>query len=172
MDSEDQGVTERTQDPAHGPELGVGFVLGRVAHVLSLRFDRELEPFGVRALHLCLLKAVRAYGPLPQQRLAEFLGADRATVAALVDDLEALGLAERHPVQGDRRTKEVKLTEAGFRLHERAGAAAGDQERRAFAALNVAERDQLRQLLLRLAPDPAMLVPPESAGNRRRRRER
>ncbi len=169
MDGEDQGAAERAQDVTHAPVLGLGFVLGRVAHVLALRFDRELEPFGVRASHLCLLKAVRAFGPLPQQRLAEFLGVDRATVAALVDDLEARGLAERHPTQGDRRAKAVRLTNAGRQLHERADAAAWDQERRTFAALDVAERDQLRQLLLRLAPDPAMLVPPESAGNRRRR---
>lgn len=40
-----------------------------------------------------------------------------ATVAALIDDLEAEGLAVRRPVRGDRRLRAVVLTDKGRQLH-------------------------------------------------------
>ncbi len=129
---------------------------------MTLNFDREMARFGIRNLHLGLMSAVRSFGPLTQQRISEYLGADRATTAALVDDLEAKGLAVRRPVPGDRRARAIELTEKGRRLHSRADAAARDHERRAFSALTDVERAQLRRAMLKLAPTPKMFVPPAS----------
>ncbi|WP_140690386.1 MarR family winged helix-turn-helix transcriptional regulator [Mycolicibacterium hodleri] len=138
-------------------------MIGRVGHVMAMAFDREMDKFGIRTLHLGLMSAVRSFGPLSQQRLAEYLGADRATVAALIDDLEAKDLAIRRPVLGDRRARAVSLTDEGLRLHSRADAAAREHERRVFSKLTEAERTQLRTMMLKLRPLPKMFLPPESS---------
>jgi DNA-binding MarR family transcriptional regulator len=149
-------------DPADiAPDRGVGFLLGRVGHVMTLDFDREMARFGIRNLHLGVMSAVRSFGPLTQQRLSEYLGADRATTAALVDDLEAQGLAARRAVPGDKRARAVELTDKGRRLHSRADAAAQEHERRVFAVLTDVERAHLGRAMLKLAPRPKMFVPPE-----------
>ena len=156
------GSASAEDEAAEAPQLGVGFVLGRVGHAMALRFDRDLAPFGLRASHLGLMSAVRAFGPLPQQRLADFLGADRATINALVDELEARALVERRAAPEDRRTKTVSLTDDGRQLHTRADAAARAHERTAFAMLEEAEREELRRLLLKIASGSAILVAPTS----------
>lgn len=136
-------------------------MLGRIGHVMALAFDREMNKFGIRTLHLGLMSAVRSFGPLSQQRIADYLGADRATVAALVDDLEAKGLAVRRPVLGDRRLRAVALTDKGIRLHNRADAAARKHEIQVFSALSDRERAQLHSVMLKLVPLPKMFVAPE-----------
>ncbi|TPG33554.1 hypothetical protein EAH80_14820 [Mycobacterium hodleri] len=47
-------------------------MLGRIGHVMASALDREMNKFGIRTLHLGLMSAVRSFGPLSQQRIAEF----------------------------------------------------------------------------------------------------
>ena len=63
--------------------------------------------------------------PMPMSAMAEALYCDDSNVTGIVDRLEAAGLAERRPSEGDRRVKAVVLTEKGERtrieLERRAG---------------------------------------------------
>ncbi|HUO49691.1 MAG TPA: MarR family transcriptional regulator [Acidimicrobiales bacterium] len=78
--------------------------------------------------------------------LARRLGCDPSYATALVDDLDARGLARRDPAPDDRRVKMVVLTDEGRAL-------AADIARTvsvppaAFAALDADELRQLRDLL-------------------------
>ncbi len=78
--------------------------------------------------------------------VARRIGCDPSYATALVDDLDAKGLARREPAPYDRRVKIVVLTDAGRAL-------AGEIERTlsvppaAFSALTAAELRQLRNLL-------------------------
>lgn len=47
-----------------------------------------------------------------QRELAERIGIEGPTLVRLLNRLEQQGLVERHPVEGDRRVKTLKLTEA------------------------------------------------------------
>jgi MarR family transcriptional regulator, organic hydroperoxide resistance regulator len=78
--------------------------------------------------------------------MARSIGCDPSYITALVDDLDARGLARREPAPDDRRVKIIVLTDAG-----RAVAAEVDEvlsvPPTAFAALAPAELRQLRDLL-------------------------
>ena len=78
--------------------------------------------------------------------MARGIGVDPSYITALVDDLDARGLARREPAPYDRRVKIIVLTDAGR-------AVARDIEQvlsvppAAFATLSQAELRQLRDLL-------------------------
>jgi MarR family transcriptional regulator, organic hydroperoxide resistance regulator len=78
--------------------------------------------------------------------MARGLGVDPSYITALVDDLDARGLARREPAPYDRRVKIIVLTEAGRAVAE-------DIDRvlsvppAAFAGLSQPELRQLRDLL-------------------------
>jgi len=78
--------------------------------------------------------------------MARRIGVDPSYVTALVDDLDARGLARREPAPYDRRVKIIVLTDAG-----RAVAEDIDQvlsvPPAAFSALSQPELRQLRELL-------------------------
>jgi DNA-binding MarR family transcriptional regulator len=78
--------------------------------------------------------------------MARGIGVDPSYVTALVDDLDARGLARREPAPDDRRVKIIVLTDAGRGV-------ADDLDQvlsvppAAFAALSQAQLRQLRDLL-------------------------
>ncbi len=78
--------------------------------------------------------------------MARGIGCDPSYITALVDDLDARGLARREPAPDDRRVKIIVLTDAGR-------AVADDIDRvlsvppSAFSALSQSELRQLRDLL-------------------------
>jgi DNA-binding MarR family transcriptional regulator len=78
--------------------------------------------------------------------MARGIGVDPSYVTALVDDLDARGLARREPAPYDRRVKIIVLTAAGKKL-------AGEIDSvlsvppAAFSSLTSAELRQLRDLL-------------------------
>jgi DNA-binding MarR family transcriptional regulator len=78
--------------------------------------------------------------------MARGIGCDPSYITALVDDLDARGLAEREPSPDDRRVKIIVLTDAG-----RALATEIDEVLSvppfAFSALSHSELGQLRDLL-------------------------
>ena len=78
--------------------------------------------------------------------MARGIGCDPSYITALVDDLDARGLARREPDPDDRRVKIIVLTDAG-----RALATEIDQvlsvPPAAFSALTQSELRQLRDLL-------------------------
>jgi DNA-binding MarR family transcriptional regulator len=78
--------------------------------------------------------------------MARGIGVDPSYITALVDDLDARGLARREPAPYDRRVKIIVLTDAG-----RAVATDIDEvlsvPPAAFSALSPAELRQLRDLL-------------------------
>src|SRR5262245_41546235 len=53
---------------------------------------------------------LQADEPLPMSALATALQCDNSNVTGIVDRLEAAGLVERRPFEGDRRVKAVALT--------------------------------------------------------------
>ena len=78
--------------------------------------------------------------------MARGIGVDPSYVTALVDDLDARGLARREPAPYDRRVKIIVLTDAGRKLAEEINDILSVPPA-AFAALSQAELRQLRDLL-------------------------
>ncbi len=91
--------------------------------------------------------------------LAERAQLTKPTVVYLVNDLEAMGYAERVPDPGDGRAKLVRLTKRGLAAREAGRAAVVEIETEWGAALGEERLAELRELLLELR---AFLWPPEA----------
>ncbi len=78
--------------------------------------------------------------------MARGIGVDPSYVTALVDDLDARGLARREPAPYDRRVKIIVLTEAGRALAEDIDQVLSVPPV-AFSRLSQSELRQLRDLL-------------------------
>jgi MarR family transcriptional regulator, organic hydroperoxide resistance regulator len=88
--------------------------------------------------------------------MARGIGVDPSYITALVDDLDAKGLARREASPDDRRVKIIVLTGEGRRLAEKMTAALSVPPA-SFHALSRAELGQLRDLLDKvIAADPRM----------------
>jgi DNA-binding MarR family transcriptional regulator len=90
-------------------------------------------------------------GPLRLNDLAQRMGTSAPTASRAVDALDELGLVERHPDPTDRRAITIELTADGRRSVEERKARVYAAFRPAAAALSPADREQLAELLARLA---------------------
>ncbi len=90
-------------------------------------------------------------GPLRLNDLAQRMGTSAPTASRAVDALDELGLVERHTDPTDRRAITIELTDNGRRSVEERKARVYAAFRPAAAALSPAEREQLAELLARLA---------------------
>jgi DNA-binding MarR family transcriptional regulator len=105
-DGQHTGADDPPTDAATGLVQLSGLVHGLYARI-SQRHD--LTP--VQARLLCIL----ADGPRGMADLAQCFGVEKAALTGLVDRVERRGLANRTPVEGDRRALRVTLTDAGKR---------------------------------------------------------
>jgi DNA-binding MarR family transcriptional regulator len=67
-------------------------------------------------VHLNVLTALEAEGPLSMKRLAEAMDVSDASATGIVDRMEKRGLVERRHGTDDRRVVRVHATEAGFQV--------------------------------------------------------
>jgi DNA-binding MarR family transcriptional regulator len=72
-------------------------------------------------------------------------------MVGLLDDLERLGLAERRRTDADRRIQAIHLTAKGRSALARVLEIAEEENARTFGVLDASEREQLHDLLLRVA---------------------
>ena len=85
-----------------------------------------------------------------QTELASLLDVGKVTLGGLVDRLEAGGWINRRPAPGDRRVKNVFLTEQSLGLLQEMRAVEKDLNQGVLKGFNPVERHQLADLLTRL----------------------
>ncbi|MGD6980277.1 MULTISPECIES: MarR family winged helix-turn-helix transcriptional regulator [Citricoccus] len=106
---------------------------------------------GLKVSHFSVL-SVAAHGTNPTQReLSEFLDLDPSQVVALVDVLEQRGLVERLTDPKDRRSRMIAVTDEGHRVEQLGHELTEASDQEVLAKLSAAEREQLRELLTRIA---------------------
>ena len=84
-----------------------GYLLYRLGLHSGQLFNATLEEFGLRLRHYALLRYLATVEGALQRELSDRLGYDPSAIVGLVDDLEKLGLVERGPSPGDRRSRIV-----------------------------------------------------------------
>ncbi len=129
----------------------VGFVLSSTGYAVARRFRETLAPLELEPREFALLRAVGAAEGQTQQAIGERLGIPASRMVAFVDALEARALLERRANPIDRRARALHLTSAGSELLNRAFVAAAGLEQHLCAVLSAAEREQLLELLGRVA---------------------
>jgi DNA-binding MarR family transcriptional regulator len=118
-------------------------------------FAQQLGGTGLTPMLYGVLATVEASPGIGQGEIADALGADRSTMVRLVDQLERRDLLRRETHPDDRRTVIPTLTPAGRALLEAATPLVHASELGFAGGLSEAEREQLIELLRRLAAAPA-----------------
>jgi DNA-binding MarR family transcriptional regulator len=100
--------------PSQPKDANLCWLLTRASHALMTKLTAALEELGVSPRgHHVLYEAMQ--GTYTQTELARMIGIDKTTMVVTVDELEALGLAERRATVHDRRARVIAVTEAGER---------------------------------------------------------
>jgi DNA-binding MarR family transcriptional regulator len=144
------------------PFQAVGFVVSSVGYAVAKRFRATLAPLGLEPREFALLRAVGAAEGHSQQAIGERLQIPPSRMVAFVDGLEERSLLERRQNPHDRRTRALYLTSDGRELLERAFTLAAGLERDLCAELGDPEREQLLELLQRVALRVGLVTGPDS----------
>ena len=114
---------------------GAAFLLSQIGWQSSRLWHERLNPLGIDARGVVVLRHIAAGEGCTQQSLGRALRVPTSRVVALVDDLEAAGMLERRPNERDRRAHALHLTRHGKRVLERVMRISADHENDICAAL-------------------------------------
>src|SRR5206468_64193 len=96
-----------------GPERCVCLAVRQAARHVTQFYDQFLAPSGLRTTQFSILAMLRRLGPITINALAADLVMDRTTLGRNILPLEREGLITVTKGTSDRRSKELRLTEAG-----------------------------------------------------------
>jgi DNA-binding MarR family transcriptional regulator len=128
-----------------------GYLLARLGESSRRRMRAALEPEGLHPRYFGVMTMVAAQPGMSQQELHEKTGIDSSSMVAVIDELEAMGLAERRPHPEDRRVRTIFLTDTGQETLARVRALAAAHAREFFKPLSADELRTLHSLLRKLA---------------------
>ncbi|MCT9083303.1 MarR family winged helix-turn-helix transcriptional regulator [Streptomyces fulvoviolaceus] len=111
-----------------------------------------LKDLGITYPQYLVMLALWEHGDLPVKKLGEHLRLDSGTLSPLLKRLEAAGLVRRERSARDERSVEVRLTEQGVALRERAV-----QVPRRITASTGFDIEEIRELRTRLDQLTSML---------------
>jgi DNA-binding MarR family transcriptional regulator len=141
----------QAQQAADVDRIPYGLLLARLGQESVARFRRSLRPLNVGAQQFIVLKQLQVFDSCSQGELADALGIDYSNLAGVTQQLYERGLIERHRDPADRRRYVVQLTADGRRLLADADNAILSGEEDMLRSLEETEREQLWELLRRMA---------------------
>jgi DNA-binding MarR family transcriptional regulator len=150
------------QAAATTERIPYGLLLARLGQEATARFRRSVRPLHLGAQQFIVLKQLEALGACSQGQLADALGIDYSNLASVTGELYRRELVTRSRDESDRRRYVVELTDSGRQLLADADTAVGVGEEDMLSVLGDAERDQLWELLRRIA-DSLELCPSTEA---------
>jgi DNA-binding MarR family transcriptional regulator len=102
-----------TTDTRSGPELCNCLAVRQAARHVTQFYDQCLAPSGLRTTQFSILAKLRRLGPMTINALAADLVMDRTTLGRNILPLQREGLIAVVKGRIDRRSKELRVTEAG-----------------------------------------------------------
>src|SRR5882724_9890646 len=146
----------------------LAFLLAQVGAHAAMRFGERIARLNLTPPDAGILRMLGASGGLSQQELSARLGIHPSRLVAILDALEQQRLVERQPNADDRRQYALHLTEKGQGTLGEIGRIAREHKESLCGALTAAEREQLGELLQKIATDQG-LTPGVHPGYRRMR---
>jgi DNA-binding MarR family transcriptional regulator len=130
-----------------GPEDCNCLAVRQAARHITQFYDQWLAPSGLRTTQFSILAKLRRMGPMTINALAAEMVMDRTTLGRNILPLERDGLVIVAQGRHDRRSKELRITEAG-EANFRAGLKGWrDAQRRFEAAFGTERTANMRSLL-------------------------
>jgi len=137
-------------DAAHKPEDCVCLAVRQAARHVTQFYDQFLAPAGLRTTQFSILAKLKRLGPMTINALASDLVMDRTTLGRNILPLQREDLITVGTGKSDRRSKELRLTDAGAeRL--RIGVKGWIEAQAQFAAAFGKRTPELRALLHEVA---------------------
>jgi MarR family transcriptional regulator for hemolysin len=99
----------------------ISWLLADASRLIRKLADRRLGTIGVTRAQWQALANLRRMGPMTQAALAEVMEVETATIARLIDRLEAAGLIARKAEAQDRRVKLVTMTDKATAIMDEMG---------------------------------------------------
>lgn len=118
----------------------------------------RLEYYGITRAEIPYITVLYQETDVTQEHLSKVLGFNEGTVTRALKRLENKGIVERVPFLKDRRKKMVRLTEEGQEKADQLSNIKDNFEKELFANFTQEEREQLHNLLEKLAINLAGLV--------------
>jgi DNA-binding MarR family transcriptional regulator len=143
----------------HG-QMGIGqpaFLLAQLGAHAASQFAERLRVLELTPPDAGILRLLRIAAGLSQQELAAMLRIHPSRMVAIVDNLEKRGLVERRANPDDRRLYSLYLAKNGEAALESIGKVAREHQDALLSALSREERDQLGNLLLRIADHQGLM---------------
>jgi DNA-binding MarR family transcriptional regulator len=140
-----------------------GYLVSRVGVVAQRRFAQRMATLGLTTRMWGVLNVLEAEQPITQQALAKATETDPSSIVATIDQLERDDLVQRRPHPSDRRANALHMTPAGERTLRQARKLAREAQEELLGPLNDDERQQLHELLFKLAEDAERYDPPPLA---------
>lgn len=138
------------QSTAPWDMLMSGLLIRRLHQIHQSLFYEEAGNLGVTPAQMGVLTAITRGPGRDQSSIAEEIGADRATLAAVLARLEASGLIRRTVCKQDHRQKLLYLTPKGQRLAGKLQAPIQRACERTLAPLKAEDREIFMNLLYTL----------------------
>jgi DNA-binding MarR family transcriptional regulator len=85
----------------------------QAARHITQFYDQHLASAGLRTTQFSILAKLKRLGPMTINALADDLVMDRTTLGRNILPLEREGLVSIAPLRADRRSKEMRITDAG-----------------------------------------------------------
>ncbi|MFF4062377.1 MarR family winged helix-turn-helix transcriptional regulator [Streptomyces sp. NPDC001668] len=121
------------------------FSLNAASRAFGSVYRVILKDLGITYPQYLVMLLLWEHGELPVKKLGEHLRLDSGTLSPLLKRLETAGLVRRERSARDERSVEVRLTEQGVALRERA-----EQVPRRIVQATSFDLDEIRDLRLRL----------------------
>ncbi|ARP93182.1 MarR family winged helix-turn-helix transcriptional regulator [Bordetella genomosp. 13] len=128
----------------------VGYAIRRAQILIYEDFMAALEPWNITPQRFSALTLIAENDGMKLTDLARALGIARSGAVQIVDQLQALGMAERRDTEADRRAYALTVTAAGRRALAAITKAVREHDARISAGLTAAQRRQLIELLGKL----------------------
>lgn len=128
----------------------IGYQLRLAQLAVFNDFAAELKDFDISPGRFGVLVLISANPGMTQSLLAAATQLDRSTMVAVIDQLEARGLVERHASPTDRRSNALVLTAEGEKLLRLMKRRIRQHEARIAAAMTADETARLVELLTRI----------------------
>jgi DNA-binding MarR family transcriptional regulator len=132
----------------------LGYCFFKAAARFRGAMDRQLAQFGIVGPHFGMMVLIREMGPQTQVELGQQMGMDKATMVRMIDGLEAKKFLKRVTTPEDRRAKRIELTPQGLQAINKMDEARKRAEKEMLGNLTAAEREQLRDIVMKILATP------------------